>query len=134
MIFSPFFFWKLKKKSLGSAPKNRVGRETGNKPIFFFWPKAIIIINRKKFFFQRNHRYRRTSSLSHPNRNRRPDFRRMSIHSQLHNVFQQPRSLRVCLIIYISIHLISFCCSRYNRKLLGLLLTKHKNTQMISNA
>ena len=29
------FFWKLKKKSLGSAPKNRVGRETGNKPIFF---------------------------------------------------------------------------------------------------
>ena len=41
MIFSPFFFsffefsFESWKKSLGSAPKNRVGRETGNKPLFF---------------------------------------------------------------------------------------------------
>ena len=44
MIFLPFFFsyfefsfesWK--KKSLASAPKNRVGRETENKPFFFFF-------------------------------------------------------------------------------------------------
>ena len=43
MIFSPFFFSYFEfsveswKKSLGSASKNRVGQETGNKP-FFFWP------------------------------------------------------------------------------------------------
>ena len=57
MIFSPFFFSDFEffveswQKSLGSAPKNRVGRETGNKPIFFFglrfWP--TIPINYQRF-------------------------------------------------------------------------------------
>ena len=35
-ILTRFFLKKLKINWLGSAPKNRVSRETGNKPFFFF--------------------------------------------------------------------------------------------------